>query len=608
MHVATSVSIVTVKVKWGTTVFRLSSSPLALAACLSHLHPIKRDGPAGFVITGNRRADVYLPSGLGPRAFVSEPSTLRFCAENPASHSDPMIQDQDQGISDTDQDHSDVEESDEDEEDELRGENDEWSGQEDGLEAIVIDAVGEDLELAAYLIPLLHKEYHSDLKANLRQIVGPWCQQLPKCSPGLNDTGTAQTPSSTSQSNNGNGTSRKRQRRRTSSYQNRDVEDEDDEGDDLENQDPKGLGEPESGEQPHFRRLACPFDKKEPTKYCTQHGNIENSLREFRTCEGPGFKNIQRLKEHIKRIHYPVQCDRCYDIFPFSGTNRAAGVRLLEGHRQLSDSCARRESYLKEGISDAQCADLDKKKSTKKSLPTSSSVEKYWEIWDILFPTTKRSATPWYDGNPTGRRSGFEAVMQERVFNSAKQAFSLYIGLHGHPSSSNTSSSRSLPQSSLLSGSYEQVPTPRAQDCWTSPTPTGPSASRNHMFPMDIHNSPSEDHRMTEPRRQLNMPHSYINPAEMQPPPPNFPRHSMNINQIQTPNIQGFAAGMNTDVTFPSDPFNSTAYAPGQEFMYDFPPGSNLSTSGPITSFANGSAPNMSPMSHRPQPPRYDQS
>ena len=48
---------------------------------------------------------------------------------------------------------------------------------------------------------------------------------------------------------------------------------------------------------------------------------------------------------------------------------------------------------MKEGISDAQWARLDKKKSAKKDQAI-HRVEKYWEIWDVLFPQVPRPSNP----------------------------------------------------------------------------------------------------------------------------------------------------------------------------------------------------------------------
>jgi hypothetical protein len=97
------------------------------------------------------------------------------------------------------------------------------------------------------------------------------------------------------------------------------------------------------------------------------------------------------FREHLRRKHYPVQCDRCYHIF--TGSDRAACVLELQDHRQLDVPCERRSPSAKEGISEAQWANLDKKKSAKKSR-VSSRIALWMEYWDILFPGVQPPATP----------------------------------------------------------------------------------------------------------------------------------------------------------------------------------------------------------------------
>ena len=95
------------------------------------------------------------------------------------------------------------------------------------------------------------------------------------------------------------------------------------------------------------------------------------------------------FREHLKRKHYPVQCERCYHIFE-GGSDRAVRARELENHRQLPHPCERGDASLKEGISDAQWASLDRKKKNQGS----SNIEKWNEIWAILFPEKSCPKTP----------------------------------------------------------------------------------------------------------------------------------------------------------------------------------------------------------------------
>lgn len=52
-------------------------------------------------------------------------------------------------------------------------------------------------------------------------------------------------------------------------------------------------------------RFACPFFKHDPNRY-----------RHKRTCGGPGWPTVHRMKEHLYRSHaQPIFCFRCYAMF-----------------------------------------------------------------------------------------------------------------------------------------------------------------------------------------------------------------------------------------------------------------------------------------------------
>ena len=56
-------------------------------------------------------------------------------------------------------------------------------------------------------------------------------------------------------------------------------------------------------------RFACPFFKHDPNRY-----------RHRRTCGGPGWPTVHRMKEHLYRSHaQPIFCPRCYAMFDSDG-------------------------------------------------------------------------------------------------------------------------------------------------------------------------------------------------------------------------------------------------------------------------------------------------
>ncbi|KAK3370971.1 hypothetical protein B0T24DRAFT_512290, partial [Lasiosphaeria ovina] len=228
---------------------------------------------------------------------------------------------------------------------------------------------------------------------------------------------------------------------------------------------------PDDGEEPQWL-LACPFHKRDPVKYGIQHGNSGNGKKHrYRACMGPGFKSVQRLKEHLKRVHSPVQCERCYEVFP--GTDRATCLTKLAEHRIMDVSCPKLEdSSKKEGISEAQWAALDKQ--NRKKNQEIHRVEKWFEIWDVVFPGVERPKSPWHDiAVPYGAASSSPSrdgedfaklfinildhkhqqgdidfpenaqMFRDRLENVVKQTFKAYISLHGKLSPDTTSSSES---------------------------------------------------------------------------------------------------------------------------------------------------------------------
>ncbi len=194
-------------------------------------------------------------------------------------------------------------ESDESDEDDFINEDeeerdDDWSGQDTSLESVVLEALGGDLVLAAQLIPILHKSFYCEFAANITRKVAPWANGITKYSEGGSPEQTNFTVEQEKQSSN----PRKRQRRFESGKQNSREQDDDEDDEDEDEKDPNNFGNvPENVATSPVLRLACPFYKRDPEKYCIQHDATDNTKRiNYRTCEGPGFNSIQRLKYELR--------------------------------------------------------------------------------------------------------------------------------------------------------------------------------------------------------------------------------------------------------------------------------------------------------------------
>jgi hypothetical protein len=109
-------------------------------------------------------------------------------------------------------------------------------------------------------------------------------------------------------------------------------------------------------------RFACPFYKHEP-----------NRFRNRRTCPGPGWPTVHRMKEHLYRAHaQSIYCPRCYATFD-------ADVDLSNHLR--SAQCQVSAPQPIEGI------DRETLKTLRKRSPALRLEEDKWrDVYHLLFP------------------------------------------------------------------------------------------------------------------------------------------------------------------------------------------------------------------------------
>lgn len=161
-----------------------------------------------------------------------------------------------------------------------------WSCKIDEFEAKVLQAVGHDLTLAANLIPHLH--------TMLRQ-EGSWSINTTQCmdGPGEQVNGTS---SSYNFSGAASGGGSWRPGRQSGSDEDLGEQQENNsEGNDE--RDPKRTKGSSSGDSKNKKtHLACPFNKWNPSKYNLYHNSGEGGIPGYRSCHGPGFASIPRLK------------------------------------------------------------------------------------------------------------------------------------------------------------------------------------------------------------------------------------------------------------------------------------------------------------------------
>lgn len=527
-------------------------------------------------------------------------------------------------------------------EDEEEDDND-WSGQNGNLESAVIEAVNGDLPLAAYLIPILHRDYNLAVKNKVESwqfgntgsgTSGGGTQNLRER--GNSDASRGEKSSYTDSPSggsggSGNGTSRKRRRRSNSDGGGREGRgfgdgagrgrgsgdwgggggggggggDGGDDGDEDEDKNiDKGSSPGVAGNEEPQPMLACPFHKRNPEKYGIQQTNSANGKKhKYRACTGPGFKSIQRLKEHLKRVHSPVQCNRCYKIFP--GTDRATCLANLSEHQKESDACELGDPSQKEGIDAVQWAALERQ--NRKKNQEAHKLEKWFEIWDVLFPGATRPETPWHDIKPritpfSPSKDGdafsklfldildhkiqhqdidFSSmetdIVRQRLKSVVQQTFKAYISLHGHLSTETSSSELSngpggRNRLSIVGGSSTHLSAPataashQMSNTTTGTAPTSIGMGTRNNNPQAQQMNPYAQHGIpTSPFHSHSHSHSHSHYGHHSPATPHQPQfmaHSPHNGPIVSPHAAAAMSAAGYTMTA-EDPSIASASAVG---------------------------------------------
>ncbi|KAJ4307250.1 hypothetical protein N0V88_000631 [Collariella sp. IMI 366227] len=129
------------------------------------------------------------------------------------------------------------------------------------------------------------------------------------------------------------------------------------------------------------KKFACPFCKHDPIKY-----------RSVKTCCGPGWINVHRVKEHVYRRHSLNNfCPRCFEHFE--------KPELLKNHQRADVSCKLRERA-PSGITEEQ------EKLLRTRAKSGLSEEAKWEeMYKIIFPGEK-VPSPYYETDSSSSKPG----------------------------------------------------------------------------------------------------------------------------------------------------------------------------------------------------------
>lgn len=167
-------------------------------------------------------------------------------------------------------------------------------------------------------------------------------------------------------------------RRTPPNKNNRRHEDQDD-SDDSEGGSPKRRKQ--ATVDPQNRLFACPYFKFEPLRYA--EGNTHEL--HYRGCAGGLFRDISRVKQHLKRVHHrpDFYCRRCFTVF---GTSEE-----LQEHSSQREGCAAEVCPFPEKLDETQQNKIHVKR------PGKDPKELWYDIFKIIFPGVPLPDSPYIE-------------------------------------------------------------------------------------------------------------------------------------------------------------------------------------------------------------------
>lgn len=146
---------------------------------------------------------------------------------------------------------------------------------------------------------------------------------------------------------------------------------------------------PKQNNSKEQKLFACPFWKQDPSKH--------------RDCFPKKLDMISRVKQHLARKHTPTfYCERCFTQFTEERSHQAH-------MREETERCRWDASARLDGISHQQHRELSRKSKT-----DLTESEKWFAIWDIVFPGHPKPSSPYMDPGLSEDFCSFREFSQSR--------------------------------------------------------------------------------------------------------------------------------------------------------------------------------------------------
>ncbi|KAH8898428.1 hypothetical protein GQ53DRAFT_837335 [Thozetella sp. PMI_491] len=226
-------------------------------------------------------------------------------------------------------------------------------------------------------------------------------------------------------------------------------------------------------------KLACPFFKRDHRKY-----------QNWRSCPGPGWDTVHRIKEHLYRRHTlpKYKCYRCCQHF--------SAEQDLSKHSRAEEPCQKKDDVLQEGLDESQVRKLRSRK--REGGREQTECDKWTAMYRTVFPDDVHIPSPYYESqdeqeiaiNTVEEYGGFlrrelpplvrrelrsmmmgevEEQLQQRIIDMVRN---LQTQLHG--AFRERCAAQALPDMHVSpAGSAEQPQRPRSPSLTATDTPCG---------------------------------------------------------------------------------------------------------------------------------------
>lgn len=175
-----------------------------------------------------------------------------------------------------------------------------------------------------------------------------------------------------------------------------------------------GVGEEEGSDHEGGRKPGKKKAKPDPRFACPYYKHDHMQYRSQRTCCGPGFKNVHRVKEHLERRHLmpPYICHECHEV--------CATQPQLAEHYRTPGGCSKQQHSLPDGITEAKLKEIKARQSGQMT-----EREKWERMYHILFPDDDRVPSPYYDDESEAESANAAQVPED--MKRAAQYFRLQV-------------------------------------------------------------------------------------------------------------------------------------------------------------------------------------